>query len=91
MPEEGQFQARSIPRRFDSSFVSLETKRRICKLAAIDYCCLNLQLPPECEDEKEVNVYCALDRNARGDQMRIQPWYFPHQIPPESRPVKMAR
>lgn len=64
--------ARSAPRRFNPSLVSLETKRRICRLSAIDYCCLNLELPPECEE----SVTCSLDKNDRGVP-RIQPWFHP--------------
>jgi len=80
LPENGEFQARSVPRRFDTSKVSLETKQRICNLAAIDYCCLNLQLPPECESD-DVGVFCALDKSKRDGSLRIQPWLHPHQVP----------
>ena len=75
LPEYGRFSARTVPRRFNTSFVSIETKRRICKLSAIDYCCLNMELGSECRDE----VYCSLDRNEQG-AFRIQPWYHPHEI-----------
>jgi hypothetical protein len=30
--------------------LSLETRRKICQLSAIDFCCLNYPLPPECQD-----------------------------------------
>lgn len=78
LPEEGQYQARSVPRRVDKTFVSNETIRRICKLSALDYCCLNLPLPPECNSD-DLDIFCALEENKRG-AMSIQPWFFPHQI-----------
>ena len=31
------------------SKISLPAKRKICQLSALDYCCLNYELPPECE------------------------------------------
>lgn len=75
LPDETRkVNARSAPRRFNSSLVSLETKRRICRLSAIDYCCLNLELPPECEG----SVTCSLDKNDRGVP-RIQPWFHPNE------------
>lgn len=72
---------RSYPRRFDSDLVSVETRRRICELVLIDYCCLNLPLPDVCkgrhykgqEDEaSNRDLFCILDR-----QGRIQPGMFP--------------
>lgn len=78
LPRKGEFNARSVPRRVDTSLVSLEAKRRICHISAIDYCCLNMELPPECAGE-EVGVYCSLDRDREGD-FRIQPWFHPHEI-----------
>ncbi|KAL7478663.1 hypothetical protein ACHAW6_004415 [Cyclotella cf. meneghiniana] len=86
IPDEGEFQARSAPRRFNTSLVSLETKQRICQLSAIDYCCLNLKLPEEC-DRSEVDIFCSLEHRARGGGFRIQPWYHPHQIGRANRPA----
>ena len=31
------------------SMVSVEVKQKVCQLSALDYCCLNYRLPPECE------------------------------------------
>ena len=72
LPDDGMFNARSVPRRFKTSLVGQKTKKRICQVSAIDYCCLNMKLPPECI-EKEVEIYCSLDRNKEGE-FRIQPW-----------------
>jgi hypothetical protein len=36
--------------KLDTNGLSLETKRKICQLSAIDFCCLNYPLPPECQD-----------------------------------------
>jgi len=33
----------------NASLISLETRRKICQLSALDFCCLNHRLPPECE------------------------------------------
>mmetsp|Transcript_24070 Transcript_24070/g.58126 ORF Transcript_24070/g.58126 Transcript_24070/m.58126 type:complete len:455 (+) Transcript_24070:197-1561(+) len=78
LPKTGQFNARSVPRRFDASLISPKTKKRICKLSAIDYCCLNMELPPECSDEM-IAISCSLDQNDQGE-LRIQPWLHPHEI-----------
>eukprot|EP00804_Cyclotella_cryptica_P008024 CCRYP_004534-RA/>CCRYP_004534-RA protein AED:0.09 eAED:-0.02 QI:0/0.5/0.33/1/0.5/0.66/3/250/523 len=90
IPDEGEFQARSAPRRFNTSRVSLATKQRICQLSAIDYCCLNLKLPEEC-DRSEVDIFCSLEHRARGGGFRIQPWYHPHQIGLANRPAYLHR
>lgn len=37
-------------RRINMTSLSMASRREICQLAAIDYCCLNYELPPECED-----------------------------------------
>lgn len=36
--------------RLDMSKVRAETQRKICQISALDYCCLNYKLPPECKD-----------------------------------------
>jgi len=73
-------------RKFDIHQISNATKQRICELAMIDYCCLNLPLPPPCS-----NLHCKLSRHTRnhGDDgqttiseglvWQIEPWKFPHQ------------
>ena len=77
LPEEENesFNARSAPRRFKTSLVSNETKQKICRISAIDYCCLNIALPTECSD---IGIHCSLDQNKLGFQ--IQPWQHPHEI-----------
>ena len=72
----GVIHGRTYPRRFDVSKISNATKQRICELSMLDYCCLNMPLPPPCE-----NLFCKLDY---GDEdkdgkkrLRIQPWTFP--------------
>ena len=86
----GVIGARSAPRRFDVKRIGDETKQRICELALIDYCCLNLPLPPPCE-----NLYCKLNygeedekrNNKSGGEaekkrrLQIQPWTFPTSQP----------
>mmetsp|Transcript_8264 Transcript_8264/g.17231 ORF Transcript_8264/g.17231 Transcript_8264/m.17231 type:complete len:805 (-) Transcript_8264:117-2531(-) len=69
----GVIQGRSYPRRFDKKYISDRTKQRICELGMLDYCCLNLPLPPPCS-----NLYCRLDEaGTDGNPLRIQPWSHP--------------
>ena len=77
LPTDGVFDARSVPRRFNTSLVSISTKQRICQQSAIDYCCLNMELPPECRNDEKVEIHCSLDHNKLGE-FRIQPWQQPH-------------
>ena len=79
LPTDGVFDSRSVPRRFNTSLVSISTKQRICQQSAIDYCCLNMELPPECNDNEKVEIHCSLDHNKLGE-FRIQPWQQPHQL-----------
>lgn len=37
-------------KRMDFSSIPDKTRRKICQLSAIDYCCLNYKLPPECQN-----------------------------------------
>ena len=37
------------PHKLNISKISVLAKRKICQLSALDYCCLNYELPPECE------------------------------------------
>ena len=78
LPQSDSLNARSIPRRFNTKLVSIETKQRICQISAIDYCCLNMKLPLECRDNK-LDILCTLDKEERGDY-RIQPWKHPNEI-----------
>jgi hypothetical protein len=56
---------RSYPRRFNTTRVSEESVRRICRYAALDYCCLNFALPPECA-QGAAGVACELTIGATG-------------------------
>lgn len=84
----GVISGRSYPRRFDSELVSVATRRRICELTLLDYCCLNLPLPPVCqgkhyfaagddEDDAAKELFCVLDK-ASG-RAHIQPGIFPEK------------
>ena len=46
-------------RRFNVSKVSEDTQQKICKILALDYCCLNFKLPEVCDD---VGLYCSLEQ-----------------------------
>ena len=46
----------------DVKLVDEAHTNRICQLAAIDYCCLNFKLPPECRNS---GVKCTWDENER--------------------------
>ena len=87
IPDGEILHGRKIPRRFNLGMVSDATKRKICRILALDYCCLNMELPGECsngenEDDGEA-VYCAVERrNAETmehalESMVIHPWRDP--------------
>ena len=68
----GVFHGRSAPRRVNKKYITDETQRHICHMALIDYCCLNLPLPPICQRQKNHTndsltstqddaLYCKLD------------------------------
>ena len=69
----GVIRSRSYPRRFDLKRIGNATKQRICELVLLDYCCLNMPLPPPCE-----KLYCRLNHSPHdGRKLQIQPWVFP--------------
>mmetsp|Transcript_3603 Transcript_3603/g.7969 ORF Transcript_3603/g.7969 Transcript_3603/m.7969 type:complete len:165 (-) Transcript_3603:382-876(-) len=75
----GVIAGRSYPRRFNSELVSVKTQRRICELALLDYCCLNLPLPDVCKGKHysagggaSQDLFCILDTKGH-----IQPGIFP--------------
>ena len=87
IPDGEMTHGRKITRRFNVSMVSDATKRKICRILALDYCCLNIALPEECVgsvkyDDNE-GVYCAAER--RDDEtmeyalesMVVHPWRDP--------------
>ena len=59
---------RAYPRRFNVSGVSDATKRKICRLQALDYCCMNFKLPPVCTN---AGVFCNV--TLRNNEPRIVP------------------
>ena len=38
------------------------TRRRICRLAALDYCCMNFVLPAVCSVDDLAGVFCNVTR-----------------------------
>jgi hypothetical protein len=44
-----QVHARRSILHLNISMVSVEVQQKVCQLSALDYCCLNYRLPPECE------------------------------------------
>lgn len=86
---KGVVQGRSYPRRLNKDLVSVQTQRRICELALLDYCCLNLPLPEVCrgkhykdENGKDTDLFCKLKassgRVGLGNE-RIQPGIYPRK------------
>jgi hypothetical protein len=66
---------RKITRRFNVDLVSDATKRKICKLLALDYCCLNIKLPEVCKSDSNDDpngVYCKM-RETDG-KVTIEDW-----------------
>ena len=72
---------KSAPSYVYSKRVSNETKRAICHLMAVDYCCLNFPLPPPCAEDVE-RVYCAMVQRGEQTGRRISPW---KDLPPPSQ------
>lgn len=77
VPDDGLIHGRKSPRRFNVSLVTDETKRKICKILMLDYCCLNLELPEVCNYElsqEEANgaFSCAIE--SRSNSFYISPW-----------------
>ncbi|KAL9180733.1 hypothetical protein ACHAXT_011186 [Thalassiosira profunda] len=66
IPDGEMTHGRKITRRFNVSLVSKEAKRKICRLLALDYCCLNMQLPKVCREAGEDEaVYCSWSGGTR--------------------------
>lgn len=69
---------RQRPRRFNVDLISDGTKRKICNMMALDYCCLNIKLPTVCEVAEEGNtdannVFCKM-RELDG-RVTIESWW----------------
>jgi len=79
IPDGEMTHGRKITRRINVSRVSRETKRKVCRMLALDYCCLNIELPEECrgdDDGGEENdaVYCAVEeRNDETMKFALRP------------------
>ena len=79
IPDGEMTHGRKMARRFDVSRVARATKRKICRILALDYCCLNIALPDVCQDV----VYCAMERRDDATMAHaltpvvIHPWKDP--------------
>ena len=88
IPDGEMTHGRKITRRVNLGLVGDGTRRRMCRILALDYCCLNIPLPEVCrgkggggeEEEEEEEVYCSMEPR-RGEDMRyaledfvIHPW-----------------
>lgn len=66
---------RKITRRFNVDLVSNETKRKICKILALDYCCLNIKLPDICVSDGNDDpngIYCKMKET--DGKVTIEDW-----------------
>ena len=87
IPDGEMTHGRKITRRFNVTKVSDDAKRKICRILALDYCCLNIELPDICRgddgDEDGDAVYCAMQkRNEKTMKYALQkfvlyPWKDP--------------
>jgi hypothetical protein len=69
IPNDGMSHGRKSSRRFNVDLVSDVTKRKICQILALDYCCLNLELPDVCKSaDKDSEVFCSLEQKTVKDQ-----------------------
>jgi len=55
LPNISHTRARETIYKLDDSAVSPTTRQKVCRLLALDYCCLNIKLPQVC---KKANVFC---------------------------------
>ena len=64
IPDGEMTHGRKITRRINIGMVTSQTKRKICKILALDYCCFNIELPDECmgSEAEDDSVYCAMER-----------------------------
>jgi hypothetical protein len=76
IPKDGLKAGRMASRRFNLTMVSNSTKQKICRLMALDYCCLNIELPEVCRMSEDGGVYCAMKQHVvrREERGAIQPW-----------------
>ncbi len=71
IPEGGLRVVRGAPRNFDLSKVTDRAKRKICRILALDYCCLNFELPEVCRVGEGEGVYCAVRKGRSGGRNEI--------------------
>lgn len=83
IPKDGMVYGRKNARRFNMNLVSNATKQKICQISALDYCCLNVELPGVCRSKQgDEDVVCVLEKatdsiNKRAKKhhsYRIQHW-----------------
>jgi hypothetical protein len=77
VPADTLVHGRKTPRRFNMSLVTDATKKKICKILMLDYCCLNLELPDVCKynmSEEEANGLLSCSMETRGGKHYITPW-----------------
>lgn len=73
---------RSYPKRVNMSKVRNSSIRRICRYAALDLCCLNYPLPPQCSHFRGTNsgVLCEVARRpdvrTGGSSLSVAPFVF---------------
>jgi len=78
IPDGEMTHGRKITRRFNLDKVLDTTKRKVCRILALDYCCLNIELPPVCRESKDGKeddaVYCAMEkRNDETMEFSLEP------------------
>ena len=71
IPDGDITHGRKISRRFNVDLVTNGTKRKICRLLALDYCCLNMKLPKVCENGSNGAKEDDGDDNVDGAGQRV--------------------
>mmetsp|Transcript_17058 Transcript_17058/g.33286 ORF Transcript_17058/g.33286 Transcript_17058/m.33286 type:complete len:378 (+) Transcript_17058:32-1165(+) len=66
VPKVEVIRGRAYPRRMNITYIQTETYERICRLAAIDFCCLNFELPPQCAN---AGVSCEWEEHDGEDRI----------------------
>lgn len=79
IPDGEMTHGRKITRRFNVDKVSDATKRKVCRILALDYCCLNIELPRVCREDRDGEeneaVHCAMEkRNDETMEYALEPF-----------------